>query len=84
MSNLNKLNVVVVIRNKLPLSFGQNKLRDHPFSTYAKLSEKLPNMCVSDGQTGQFFGKFCLRTKWIIPTSKSNVLIGRHAFPITK
>ena len=47
---------------------------DHSFSTYAKYSEKLifltldthTYVCVSRGKKCYFFGRFCVRTKWMI------------------
>ena len=43
-------------------------LWDHLFSTQAKFSEKRTCVCVcvSGGKKCQFFGKFCIRTKWMI------------------
>ena len=52
------------------------EVRDNPFGTYPKLTEKLTFLtplicshkyCVSWGQRLQFFGKFCKLTKWMIP-----------------
>ena len=53
----------------------QQLQRDHSFSTFAKFSEKItfltPDthiyMCVSRGKKCQFFGKFCVCTKSMIP-----------------
>ena len=41
-----------------------NIVKDHPFSKYAKFSEKLTFLTTC---YAQFFGKFCVRTKWMIP-----------------
>ena len=54
---------------------------DHPFSTYAKFSEKLrflppdtyTNVCVSGGKKSQFFGNFRVRTRWMIPFVIHNI-----------
>ena len=56
-------------------------LRDHSFSAYAKFSEKLIFLtpwyshvvCVSGGKKFLFFGKFCARTKWMIPDRDDNL-----------
>ena len=50
-------------------------IRHDPFGTCAKFSKILTSLppdthtyvCVSEGQKCQFFGKFCVRTKLIIP-----------------
>ena len=49
-------------------------IRNHPSSTYAKFSEKLKFLppdthtfvCGSGGKKCLFFGKCCVRTKWMI------------------
>ena len=57
---------------------------DHPFSTYAKFSEKLlfltplilTRMCAYQGvRNVSFFGKFCVRTKWMNPKSEQLYLM---------
>ena len=50
----------------------------HPFSAYTKFSEKLTFLtptyvCVSGGKKYQFFGKFCVRTTWMIPNKMSYI-----------
>ena len=50
-------------------------VRNHSFSTYANFSEKLTFLppdrrtyvCLSGDKKRWFCGKFCVRTKWMIP-----------------
>ena len=65
--------------------------RVHPFSTYAKFSEKLlcltplicTHMCAYQGVNVSFFGKFCVRSKWMIPKYDAwNSLSGRYVLSI--
>ena len=44
-------------------------VKDHPFSTYAKSSEKLTFLTpwyAHERKNCSFFGKYCVRTKWMI------------------
>ena len=65
-------------KNKWFLDRPEKLYWDHPFSTYVKFSEKLKfltpwyvqvrvYMAVSEGKKYQFFGKFRVHTKWMIP-----------------
>ena len=70
-------------------------IRDHSFSTYAKFSEKLtfltPHPHPPDTNTYLvrirckkcwFFGKFCVRTKWMTPKGTRAMLILNKYLPI--
>ena len=72
---------LIYILLKVELSFFCNM--DHSFSPYAKLSEICQPwyvhtyMFASGGKRCQFFGKCCVRTKWMTPQEHSpNVNFG--------
>ena len=49
---------------------------DHSFSTYVKVLEiSYPlihrSFSISGGKDGQFFGRFCVQTKWLISMTRS-------------